>query len=145
MLSTLRNTVTSRVWRPSAGSRNDAGPLGGSQYAASPEQPSSWNAEANLPGVVASTDLSVIALNTEELVAVWADLYGKIKYATWGAGSGWIVKTQLGDQSATGKPALISRGPYPLGRICAFRRHDSSARVVHGLVSSQLAASAGGQ
>jgi hypothetical protein len=33
------------------------------------EQPSAWNGEANLAGVTASTNLDVISLNTEELVA----------------------------------------------------------------------------
>ena len=87
------------------------GPWTGPNALVALNQPSSWDDETDMDSVLASTNLDVIALNTEELVAAWADLTGKVKYATWGADSGWIVHPALSVQSAEGKPALISRGP----------------------------------
>jgi hypothetical protein len=109
------------------------GPWGGPNALLALDQPSSWNGEADLTGVAASTDLDVIALNTEQLVAAWADLNGKIKYATWGAGSGWSTPIQLGAESANGKPALLSRGPT---HWAVFARFNTKIRVIEWYMGS---------
>jgi hypothetical protein len=111
------------------------GPWTGPNALLALDQPSTWDDEADLAGVTASTDLDVIALNTEELVATWADPNGKIKYATWGAGSGWIVKSQLGTDTdtASGKPALLSRGPT---HWAVFARFNGEIKVIEWYMGS---------
>lgn len=96
-------------------------------------QPSSWNDEVNLDSVQASTNLSMATLTTEDLVAVWADSNQRVKYATWGAISGWSVGSQLGVDSTDGNPVIISRGPR---HWAVFARFGSKIKTIEWYMGS---------
>ncbi len=108
------------------------GPWYGPNPLLSLDQAASWQMDATLPGATVSLNLEIVALNTEQLIAAWRGMDGKIYYATWGAGSGWSAHQPVGTESASGKPALISRGPVHWAVLARFNNTIKIAEWYNG-------------
>jgi hypothetical protein len=80
-------------------------------------------------------DPVVISLSTEQLLAAWADGYGRIQSSTWGAGAGWTTPTKLSDDAISGRPALISRSPV---HWAVFARFNNEIKVREKYMSNPL-------
>lgn len=102
------------------------GPWGGANPLRAFDQPATWNPAGNITGATASKDMEIVALTTDDLMAVWRDTSGFIQYAKWGAKTGWGATTALSAEAADGKPALLSRGPM---HWAVFARFNQEIRV----------------
>jgi hypothetical protein len=101
------------------------GPWGGSNALLAINQASTWGEETDLSGVLAFTNLDVIALNTEELIAAWADGDGKMN--TPESCSNWIIKRNWVRKRQRNRHYF--RGPA-LGRLRPFQL---SNQVINGM------------
>jgi hypothetical protein len=98
------------------------------------DQPAAWKPDFNITGAETDSDLAVISLNTEELVAAWQDAKdGMIYTSGWDTVSGWSVPQFVGVGSSSGKPALLSRGPV---HYAVFARFDNSIKIAEYYLGS---------